>query len=124
MVVRDQLIEMHAGTSHTMGFTIVDAAGAAKSLADLTFTFAIARLTSDGVIVTASPPVDLSSVAESAQFTVVDESGGLLDVELLVADTSGLDGDYAFQCEATDGSSNPVMVSEGTYRAWRNIANA
>ena len=127
MVVSDLSVTFHAGTRRVLRVTIVDDDTTGSPAFPLTggeiVKFNLARL-SNGIPLKANPLIDFRSDV-SAQVVITDAANGIVEIELLPADTAALlVTSYSFQVEVyTSLDANPVMVSEGTITLLTNTDN-
>jgi len=125
MVVRNLSTEIYQGNRRDLIFTVRDEGGSsAKDITGMTATFAISRTNDEGVPLK-TPVVDHSSSDASPQVVITDYVNGIVEVAILQADTENLAaGEYYFELELTDVSSNSVVVATGTLTVYTNVNNA
>lgn len=128
MAVTDQLFTLWSGNRRIIEFTVEDEdnPGNPLSLTGYVVKFALARFDRNGDPIKANPLIDMRSDT-SSQVTITDAANGVVEVELLEADTVNIQptpGDYYFELEVFDVSNNSVVVATGTATIKRNVDNA
>lgn len=127
MVVANLTDTIYAGNRRIQRFTVVDedtAGSPAFDLTGLVVKYALARFGTNGEPLKSSPLLDLSSTG--AQVTITTPASGIVEVELLPADTVDLTpGDYYFELEVYNGAETEgVVVATGTLTVRTNVENA
>lgn len=122
MATTGQKDSFYAGNPRSYTFTIADEdnPGSALNLSGMTARFALSKFTSSNVY----SVVAVLEKTTSDGITITGAGTGQLRVDLVPADTSALAGDYYFELEIVDASSNPVVVATGTLTILRNVVNA
>jgi len=117
---------IYAGNRRVLTFTIEDqdaGDGSAKDITGFTVKFALARTDANGEPITSSPLIDLSS--SGSQVVITDAANGVVQVTLGGSDTDSIvPGDYYFELEVFDSSSNSTVVAVGTMTIEPNVDNA
>lgn len=119
MAVKNLSDEMWAGNLRVQRFTVTDEdidGSPAKNLTGFTVKWALARIDDAGTYLT-TPVLEKTAV-------LTDAANGICEVTLAPADTTSLFGTFYFELEATDGSSNPVVVGTGRLVINRNVVNS
>ena len=107
-----QTVEIFAGDSHTLAFSVVDAAGTAIDLTGATIKWKMAR---SGVI----PAEIIKSIGSG--ITVTNAAGGQFTVDLTTTDTAPLLGLYYFQALVIDSAGNQSVIAHGDLTLNLNI---
>lgn len=117
-------IEIYAGNYRKIQFTVVDGDagdGSAKDLTGNSARFSMAKQKADGSY-SRSAEVDKST--SGSEVTITDAANGVIEVELVEADTLTLKGTYHYELELVDGSGNTLVVSVGEVEVLVNVENA
>lgn len=124
MVVENQTDSMFAGNHRLLNFTLVDQdnddAVLDISLLDLKFT--LARVSPSGNILVKHPVVEKKSTVVG-EITKTDAPNGECQVVLVGDDTETLLGDFYFELEAFDSTSESVVLATGTMTIKPNVVN-
>ena len=111
-----------AGNPRFYDFTIADDdnPGSALNLTGMTARFALSRFTSSNTYSTTA----ILEKTTASGIVITSAAAGQLRVSLDPADTAALAGDYYFELEIVDASSNPVVVATGTITILKNVVNS
>lgn len=132
MVVEDQTIVVFAGNRRfPLGFTVIDQDSTDDpqpplDLAGFSARFAIARFsTSNGLPLKKNPLVNLKTTDLPALIVIdTPTADGRIVVDLVGSLTENINpGDYYFEVEIVDGSSNSLVVATGTITIKTNVEN-
>ena len=125
MAVTDLAFSMYQGNRRVLNFTVLDEETSnPKDLSTFEVTFAVALMNSSGIPVRSNPVIDHRTTDISPQVTITDAANGLVQVELLCADTENLAArDYYFELEVHDAFCG-VVVATGTMTLQTNVSNA
>jgi hypothetical protein len=116
MAKRQQNVELWTGDTRRLNVSIVNRRGAAQPLSGATFTYAVRD----------KPGGTLAFTAKTlgSGITVVSEAGGLIQVTIASADTTGLEErDYYHELEMVIGT-NVATVFDGTFQVHKSVAGA
>lgn len=127
MVVANLTDAIYAGNRRIQRFTVTDedtSGSPAYDLTGLVVKYALARFGTNGEPLRSNPLLDFSSAV--AQVTITDAANGIVEVELLPADTVDLTpADYYFELEVYNGAETEgVVVATGTLTVRTNVENA
>src|SRR5262245_31078550 len=120
---------LYAGNRRVMRFTVTNEDTAGSPPYDLTSSivkFALAAFGGNGLPLKKNPKLDFSSLDASPQVVVTTPLSGIVEVELLPADTINLaPGDYYFELEVFNNTqTQSVVVATGTLTIRTNVENA
>lgn len=122
MAVTDQRDTFYAGNVRNYTFSVDDSdnPGSKLDLTGATITFALSKYLS-ATQWSKTPSVE-KSIGDG--ITVTNASQGALTVTLSNEDTATLEGEFYFELEVTDVSSNAVVVATGRVTIVRNVTNS
>lgn len=119
---------LYAGNRRVMRFTVVNEDTAGSPPFDLTTSivkFALAAFGGNGLPLKKNPKLSFSSLDVSPQVIITTPLAGVVEVELLEADTINLPpANYYFELEVFNNTqTQSVVVSTGTLEVRVNVEN-
>lgn len=122
MATTEQNDAFHAGNRRRLRFEIEDADNApdALDLTGLTAKWACAPLRFDRTFM---EPASISKETGAGITVIGSAVDGVLEVELLGADSASLEGEFYHELELFDGDGNGLVVATGTLTIYRNLIN-
>jgi hypothetical protein len=129
MVVKNQSDEAYVNNPHTQRFTVVDEDTGPSTPLDLTnrvVKWGLSQIDPATGLFLTTPLVFEKSSLVGGEMTRVDDPNGIIEVNILDADTISVNpADYYFELEVFDsGGLNGVVVATGTLTLIGNLVNA
>jgi hypothetical protein len=126
MAVTGLIDSVYAGNQREIRYTVIDQdnGGVAKDLTGISARWALARLSTSGDPITATPVVTKDSANGSSEINITDPTNGKLSVFLLGTDSEPLAGDFYFELELyIDSTPFTLVVATGTLTVLKNVVN-